>query len=64
VVRILKYEYNWSMIGLITRIYQPQYGDRIHYSIRWIDPSMPNSDRWQAHEFELVEIANKMKLFT
>ena len=59
IVRYINDKYYWNMIGIITG--ERQVSGATYYRIKWIDPKTYVNDRWQAGEFELVEIAKKLE---
>lgn len=59
VVRRLNGQCDWGMVGIVTS--KRMVGTRTYYSIRWADPSLATcSEKWQAHEFVLIETAKKL----
>lgn len=59
VVRQLNGRNHWDMVGIIKS--KRVIGDKTYYNIIWSNPKHHAcSDRWQAHEFELVEKVKKV----
>ena len=59
VVRMWHSRPKWEMVGIIINI-NAMEGGNDYYKIRWFDPKKDTgSDKWQGHEFELVEIVEK-----
>jgi hypothetical protein len=63
VVRRLNGQNHWDMVGIITAK-RPMYHTKKeqYYTIRWADTKLHTcADKWQAHEFALIESAKKIK---
>ena len=63
VVRHLNGQNDWEMVGIITAK-RPKYHTKNeqYYTIRWADTRLHTcSDKWQAHEFVLIETAKKLE---
>lgn len=59
VVRVLNKKYYWDMVGIVKS--KKTIGFKVYYNIFWSKPKLNiDMDRWQAHEFELVEDAKKV----
>ncbi len=60
VVRRCFGRYRWEMTGIIVNT-TPVDDEKTYYEIRWFDPSRDRgSTTWQAHEFDLIEVAKKL----
>ena len=60
VVRYSRDHYLWDMVGIIINS-RKVYEGKTFYKIKWADPELDTcSEKWQAHEFDLIEVAKKL----
>ena len=60
VVRRLNDQNHWDMVGIV--LSKRLIGTRTYYNIQWADPRLDTcSNKWQAHEFVLIETAKKLE---
>ena len=60
IVRYFNNKYYWHMVGIITN--KRQVSNTTYYAIHWANPKHhTSSNRWQANEFEHIDIAKKLE---